>query len=157
MSFRPLGGYRRNFKNTNYGRSPRITRRMGMNRKIVQMRRATSAINANVQASRALYMIRKLKNEEEKKIHEVYVDHDVASGSTATTSLSLIAQSTTAGSSTTRIGNKISVQSLAFKGKINLADSETAKGVICRLLLVMDRRPQGTQATQANILSGLGS
>lgn len=109
------------------------------------------ATGANAKATRALHLIRKFKKEEEvKTISRVAQNNSLVAITPQYESLNL---STIGNTSTTRIGNKISAQSITIRGIARLADGETA-GATVRLVLVWDRKPVGALPTWSNIFTG---
>lgn len=130
MMQRP-GMYRRGGRRVTYGRP---SRRMDISR------------SANYKASVALRMIKKLRNEEEKKM--IYVNGGLAlvAATPQYIGLNLIQQGNTG---STRIGNRISMQSLTLRVHTKLADNE-AKGADYRIMIIMDRRPEGAQAVMTD-------
>lgn len=99
-------------------------------------------------ANMALRMIRKLKDEEEKKILDTAVSKILANGVAQYQSCVLCQQGTT---KTTRIGNKICLQSVAWRMTASYGAAETL-GLKLRFMVVLDRKPQGQQATSTEVL-----
>lgn len=104
-------------------------------------------------ANMALRMIRKLKDEEEKKILDTAVAKVLVSGVAQYQSCVLCQQGT---SKTTRIGNKICLQSVAWRMTASYGATETL-GLKIRFMLVLDRRPEGQQATSTEVLEATTS
>lgn len=108
-----------------------------------------SKASANAKASRALSLIRKFQNEEEVKLIDVEVDKGaLASGIMQYQGVNYTVQGNT---KTTRIGNKITMKSIAWKGYYGCSTAETGACAI-RMMLVMDRNPGGSQATYSDFL-----
>ncbi len=99
-------------------------------------------------------MIRKLKNEQEKKFIETVIDGEVAANGGAGTVLLLngIAQGDT---NVTCEGNRITLESLAMKFTLRSAGAET--GFAVRVIIAVDRKPNGTAMTWTGAGTGLCS
>lgn len=141
MSFYPRRS-RRGFKNVGStykpgGRYPR--------RGIVYIRnRPRRRYGASAKASRALMLIRKLRNEEEKKYIydaddgiEIPIGGNWIDGTFGPFCIQGDARNE-------RIGNKITVQSIAIRWMITLQGVESCP---VRLIFVIDRRPAGANTT----------
>jgi hypothetical protein len=74
---------------------------------------------------------------------------NLVSGTPQYLSVTDIDQGTT---SSTRIGDEITLKSLTFRIRFHLLDSETIGGLI-RWMLIYDRRPLGAQATLTQVLN----
>lgn len=105
---------------------------------------------ANAKASRALMLIRKFKKEEEKKI--IHTDLNFAALVSATMQFQGLVYTAQGNTKTTRIGNKITLESLAVRLSSKLSDGETLGGIL-RLMIVVDRRPAGAQAAASDFLN----
>lgn len=108
--------------------------------------------SANAKASRALMLLRKFKKEEELKTHELHSEtmQIPIGGNWITETVGpIMNQGTT---SATRIGNKITVESLAMRFNIRLSAIE-ALGCNVRLVLWLDRRPAGALTTIGTLMS----
>lgn len=95
-------------------------------------------------------LIRKFKKEEEKKLIDSTVNMAALVGGTM--QFQGLVYSQQGNTKTTRIGNKINLESLAWRGYIGIATNETA-GALIRVLLVMDRKPEGGQAPATEMLT----
>lgn len=136
MSFR--APFSRPYKRMSYQRTQPV-----FNRPYPRQRGFFRRPTANAKASRALTLIRKFKKEEERKYIDVTVNESIAAGGGATeTLLNAISQGNT---STTRIGNKITMESIAWKLRFMATGAET--GWLIRVMLVYDRKPAGALAT----------
>jgi len=99
-----------------------------------------------------MMMVRKLKKEEEVKNHDstINLTIPIAGDNGQVQLLNGLSQGTSA---TTRIGNKVSFQ--AVYGKINIkAGNGEADGLVARVILVYDRRTNGTAAAWSGICAG---
>jgi len=105
---------------------------------------------ANAKATRALQLIRKFKNEEEKKDITTAVSLSRATATTpgVFTSLNIMAQGNT---KITRIGNKVTMEGLALRMNLTLNTAETGP-VLTRVMVLLDRRPGGAVFTGADVL-----
>lgn len=111
-------------------------------------------ISANQKASRALILIRKLKQEIEVK--------EITSNTACTTAADDtwsdiplvfgVPQTADQQTAITRIGKKIMIKSIAFHITATLSSTETAVDGI-RIVIFIDRRPKATQVTESEPFS----
>ncbi len=112
-------------------------------------RRRQQEFGAYGKATRALSLIRKFKKQEERKVKENILNELVAIAGNA--AQSAIQNALVLGNTnTTRIGNKVSFESMAWKGAIRPTGAN-ATGFIARIMFVFDRRPEGIAPTWAMI------
>lgn len=106
--------------------------------------------SASAKASRALQLIRKFKNEEEKKeiVNNKGLNIATATTTGSFTDLNSIAQGNT---KNTRIGNKVTMESIAFRLQTKLNTAE-ANPVTHRVMILMDRRPNGALPAGTDLL-----
>lgn len=99
-----------------------LTRRLGTSGRI-KGRMLWRRPSASAKATRALQLIRKFKREEEKKFIETTLNFTtLADGTAQYDILNPVAQGNT---NITRIGNKITLDSLTFNGYVSCGDTET--------------------------------
>lgn len=106
---------------------------------------------ANAKASRALQLIRKFKNEEEKKIINTTLSFSRAT-TVLTGQFASVNLCTQGNTKTTRIGNKVTMEGLAIRARIALDPDET-QPVSLRFMVVMDRRPAGAVFAGTDLLT----
>lgn len=97
--------------------------------------------------TQALKEVRKLKRDinsrVEKKVATATVSINLAAGVAQYITLAAMPQGTTGA---TRIGDKITIETLAWKLRLAVADTETL-GASLRVVIVYDRKPLGAAAT----------
>lgn len=102
----------------------------------------------------ALREVRKVKRDLDKQIELKHFTTSVAIAALVNqtaqySSLIIIPQGDDQGE---RIGDKITLKSISYKLQIGIAANETG-GAACRFMLIYDRRPNGAQATAAEVLN----
>lgn len=110
--------------------------------------------SANAKATRALMMLRKIKQDEEIKEHQgsaIAVSAANAADTWGTATILNAIEQGTAGYE--RIGTKIMMKSLAWRGYMAIPAAETGMD-FCRFVIVYDRRPdRAAVATGAEIFT----
>lgn len=110
------------------------------------------AMQANIQANRALMLIRKFKKEEEVKINgdtDATMQIPIGGNWIVEGFGPYLALGNTYA---TRIGRKVTVQSLAIRYIVKLTAVE-ATGCSVRLAVLYDRNPDGANATSADVFN----
>lgn len=145
-------GPRQSFK---YVSGPTNRQRRSYRARMSQMgawRRARQRRTAHAKATRALTLIRKFKKEEERKILQAQQEtmQIPIGGNWILEGFGPYCQ--VGNTRLTRIGNKITVESLAMRWQIKLTALEAIAGQV-RLIIGIDRRPEGAVPATANIMA----
>lgn len=122
-------------------------------RRIRKYGRAYANNTAYGKASNALRLVRKLKNEVEKKEILGVTNTGLANNTPLPFLLNHIAKGD---SSTERIGTKVTMKTLYMKIRLNINSTDTVGGNI-RIVIVYDRQTNGTALTWTKVFSKAGA